>query len=121
MKETQTCIHCKKIIKGRSDKKFCNQYCRTEYNNLKYKSNKKLLSVKRINNILSHNREILKNIIERKKNNVIDISTLSIMGFHFDFHTHTIRTKGKIQYFCYEFGYVRKTASNILLLEQLKD
>jgi hypothetical protein len=121
MKETQICIHCQKIINGRSDKKFCNQHCRTEYNNRKYQGNKKLVSVKRINHILIQNREILKDLIERNKKMKVDINTLSIMGFHFDFHTHTIKAKGKTQYYCYEFGYMRDNLTNILLLDLLQD
>lgn len=29
----KTCLHCKDSFRGRSDKKFCNDYCRNAYNN----------------------------------------------------------------------------------------
>jgi hypothetical protein len=32
-KETKTCLFCEKPVKGRSDKKFCDDYCRAAYNN----------------------------------------------------------------------------------------
>jgi len=32
--ENKTCLACGKILKGRVDKKFCDDYCRNNYNNL---------------------------------------------------------------------------------------
>jgi len=52
------CMACGKPIKGRSDKKFCDDYCRNSYNNdLKSDSNN---YVRNINNGLRKNRRILK-------------------------------------------------------------
>lgn len=31
--ETATCLNCDKTLKGRTDKKFCDDYCRNSYNN----------------------------------------------------------------------------------------
>ena len=37
---SKTCVACGKAVKGRSDKKFCDDYCRNVYNNdLKSDSN----------------------------------------------------------------------------------
>jgi len=30
---TKYCAHCQKPIKGRTDKKYCNDYCRNSFNN----------------------------------------------------------------------------------------
>ena len=51
------CIECNKLLKGRADKKFCDDLCRNSYNN-------KLNSdtngyVRNINNTLRKNRRIL--------------------------------------------------------------
>ncbi len=30
---TQICLYCKETLKGRSDKKFCNVQCKSDYHN----------------------------------------------------------------------------------------
>jgi predicted nucleic acid-binding Zn ribbon protein len=57
----KTCMACGKAIKGRSDKKFCDDYCRNVYNNdLKSDSNN---YVRNINNALHKNRRLLEEIL----------------------------------------------------------
>ena len=53
----KSCLLCQKTIRGRSDKKFCNDYCRNVYNN----QNKSIQNnlVRNINNALGKNRKIL--------------------------------------------------------------
>ena len=60
----KNCIACNKIIRGRSDKKFCNDYCRNAYNNqIKSPTNN---LIRNTNNRLSKNRRILERISEDK-------------------------------------------------------
>jgi len=35
------CLHCDHVLKGRTDKKFCDDYCRNTYNNPTIKARKK--------------------------------------------------------------------------------
>lgn len=51
------CLDCGTLIRGRADKKYCDDACRNNYNNrLKVEDN---LVIKRVNSILKKNRAIL--------------------------------------------------------------
>ena len=63
--ETKTCLQCGKTLRGRADKKFCDDYCRNNYNNqLKANTNN---YVRNINNALGKNRRILEKYIACKQ------------------------------------------------------
>ncbi len=101
----KNCTACNKIIRGRSDKKFCNDYCRNAYNNqIKSPSNN---LIRNTNNRLSKNRRILEGIVADKKEYIkIKKEQLSQMGYCFDYTTQIHQNKqGKNYYFCYEYGY----------------
>jgi hypothetical protein len=99
------CTSCNKIIRGRSDKKFCNDYCRNAFNNqIKSPTNN---LIRNTNNRLSKNRRILECIIENE-NQFIKIKNEKLlqMGFCFDYTTQIHKNKqGKNYYFCYDYGY----------------
>ncbi|MBS1737904.1 MAG: hypothetical protein JSS98_15075, partial [Bacteroidetes bacterium] len=60
-KEEKRCLACDKPLKGRSDKKFCDDYCRSAYNNeLKSVINNQM---RNINNALGKNRRILEELL----------------------------------------------------------
>jgi hypothetical protein len=39
--EIKKCLACNKTLRGRADKKFCDDYCRSNYNNLQKIKDKK--------------------------------------------------------------------------------
>ncbi len=98
------CLDCGATIKGRADKKFCDDQCRSNYNNtLKADDSKE---VKRINSILFKNRKILAYLNPEGK---IKVSKrkLEQAGFNFSFFTHQYHTaKGAVYIFCYDYGYL---------------
>src|SRR5450432_4066399 len=101
----KTCLACDKPLKGRSDKKFCDDYCRNNYNNqLKSMTNNQM---RNINNALSKNRRILEEMLPEGKEKVSSHKEkLLEKGFLFKYVTHLYTTKdGKTYYFCYEYGY----------------
>jgi hypothetical protein len=105
-KELTKCLTCGAEVKGRADKKFCNDYCRNEYNNSLKSSSTNL--VRNINNALSKNRRILETFIasgsETGKTNQ---EKLLAKGFQFKYITHTYTNKkGDTYYFCYDLGYL---------------
>ncbi|MCU0334487.1 MAG: hypothetical protein MUF62_05470 [Chitinophagaceae bacterium] len=51
------CLSCSKPLKGRADKKFCDDYCRTQYNNQLKAEDSAVM--KRVNAILRSNRRLL--------------------------------------------------------------
>jgi len=108
MAETdKICLQCSKPMRsGRQDKKFCDDYCRSVYNN----RNKKVIpeSVKKINSILIHNREVLKDLLDHETGkSKVHENKLVEHNFDFRYHTHNYTTqKGQVYLFWYEYGYL---------------
>lgn len=100
-----SCLFCNKPLKGRADKKFCNDYCRNAYNN-QLKSNTSNL-VRNINNTLIKNRRILASVLGDEEMSKTTKEKLVQQGFQFKYVTHTYTNKkGNVYFFCYEYGYL---------------
>jgi predicted nucleic acid-binding Zn ribbon protein len=102
------CLACEKPIKGRADKKYCNDNCRNTFHN-----NRKLLGsennyVRNINITLLKNRRILEEMLSTDEDTTkTNKEKLLNLGFHFKYHTHTYTTMGgKTYWYCYEYGYL---------------
>jgi len=103
--QNKYCLLCNKILRGRSDKKFCNDNCRNHFNN-----NQKPASnsyVKGINQALFKNRNILDALLPPSSPAVkTDRDKLLEKGFQFRFFTHQSSGGiGKTYVFCYDLGY----------------
>lgn len=111
------CIECTLEFSGRSDKKFCSDSCRNEYNNKINRDENNLM--RNINNILRKNRRILKYFIPDETTKVHRESNLLSKGFNMNYHTSHITTKtGKIYYFCYEYGYVKLNDGKVAIVKK---
>src|SRR5690606_41066185 len=100
--ERKTCLNCSKNIQGRADKKFCDDYCRNNYNNqLKAGSNN---FIRNINNALRKNRNIMHNLLPETEDTVKTTrQNLLRHGFQFKYSTHTFTNKkGNTYAFCYD-------------------
>lgn len=117
MSETpvKLCLQCSKPFKGRSDKKFCCHYCRTDYNNIKQKK-KQAACIKTINEILLHNRDILLELIKRKIKRTTE-DRLVAVGFHFHFFTHSIKRGTIVKFYCYDVGYTKQSGIIKIMFE----
>jgi hypothetical protein len=103
-KSTKICLQCSDEIKGRSDKKFCCEDCRTAYHNILNRDASKFMT--NINNILRKNRRILAALNPDGKAKVTKAHLLD-EGFKFSYHTNEYKTRaGKVYYFCYDQGYL---------------
>lgn len=103
-----SCQYCGKKLMGRSDKKFCDDYCRNVFNNRLKANEDGNASVKRIDRILKHNRKVLRQIYQ-KSNTAVRISRdkLLVAGLEFNYFTHQYTTRNKKTYhYCYEYGYL---------------
>lgn len=99
------CLACGKVLHGRADKKFCNDYCRNAYNNNLKSANSAL--VRNINNALLKNRRILETTLGAEELQKTTKGKLLEQGFQFKFLTHTYTNKkGDTYNFCYEYGYL---------------
>jgi hypothetical protein len=104
--ESKLCAACNKPVKGRTDKKFCDDYCRNAYNNqLKADSNN---LIRNINNALRKNRRILEELLSNgETSKKVNRDKLLHLGFQFKYLTHSYTTQnGKVYHFCYEYGYL---------------
>jgi hypothetical protein len=118
---SRLCLNCKKPVKGRTDKKFCDDYCRNNYNN-QLKSNTINL-VRNINNALGKNRRILDSLFtdgegmaKTNKNKLLQ------KGFQFKYITHTYTNKkGDTYFFCYDIGYLPLESDWYLLVKRKEE
>jgi hypothetical protein len=110
------CLDCNAVVNGRADKKFCDDQCRTNYNNhLRTEDNSFLNEV---NRVLKKNRDILKSKNPEGKTK-IKREILLRKGFDFNYHTHTYATqKGTTYIFCYEQGYLTLENDEVLLVKR---
>jgi hypothetical protein len=100
------CLLCEKSFRGRTDKKFCDDYCRNSYNNSRKMINNS--EVRMVNNALAKNRKILEGIsnelsskyLKIKKENLLDL------GYSFKYQTQMKNyTSGLCVLFCYDYYY----------------
>ncbi len=120
-KENKTCLFCEKTVKGRSDKKFCDDYCRAAYNNeLKSAANN---NIRNVNNALGKNRRILENLLpEGEATAKASRDKLIEKGFQFKYHTHIYNTKtDKTYFYCYEYGYLPLENNWYLIVKRNED
>lgn len=112
----RTCLDCGQALIGRADKKFCDDACRSNYNNRQASEETTLL--RQINSILKRNRRILEKLnpsgkVKMKRKQVAN------EGFNFDYITSTYDTAKGDQYrFCYEYGYLLLENDEILLVKR---
>jgi hypothetical protein len=116
METLNYCNECKKLLNGRSDKKFCDEGCRNNHNNrlnsIAYKN------VKNINKILRINRNVLNSLLPNEDKTTVSQKTLLIRGFNFEYFTHTYQTKaGNQYYFVYEYGYLKLENNRIMIVK----
>ncbi len=116
----QTCLHCQHPVKGRVDKKFCNDHCRNAYHNLLNSPVNNL--VRNINHCLQKNRRILADLIQSTRSQgKIPAEYLQNRGFSFQYFTHTLTdSSGHQFFFCYNYGYRRIDQDTVLVIQNEK-
>jgi predicted nucleic acid-binding Zn ribbon protein len=106
------CAECGKEIEGRTDKKFCSHYCKSNYHYVRNRG-KENNRYKDIDLQLKLNRRILK---EYNKGGKVTVrkSVLLTTGFNPKYFTHYWKnSKGQVYLFCYEYGYLQTVERNI--------
>lgn len=107
------CEYCKNEISGRSDKIYCDAYCKAAYHYNLRKENENATFFKKVDRQLKSNHKILKHL------NVEGFSTvrkevLHKKGFNPNFFTHYWKNqKGDVYLFCYDFGFLSIRNNNI--------
>lgn len=114
------CLTCKRPLKGRIDKKFCDDACRNAYNNQQNSDQNNY--VRNVNNILRRNRRLLEaQIPEGEEMKKVLKDKLARAGFDFKYHTHQYQNqKGQVYFFSYEYGYLPLEGGEWLLVVKRK-
>jgi len=119
METTQRlCLDCNKPVKGRQDKKFCDDYCRNNFNNKQNSDQNNL--IRNINNALRKNRRLLEEMIKPGDElSKCPRQKLAETGFDFRYHTHQYTNKkGQVYTFCYEYGYLSLEGDWVLVVRR---
>lgn len=110
------CLTCNKPVKGRTDKKFCNDYCRNSYNN---QLNAVCSNyIRHINTILQKNRRIMASLLSPSATRA-SASQMQLLekGFVFKYCTHYQENKrGSHYHFCYDYGYLPVSEDRYLIV-----
>ena len=116
--EKRGCLCCGKAIKGRSDKKFCDDYCRNHFNN-QLRSNPNAC-MRKINSILRKNRKLLAELIPEGSDKArVKRQKLFLKGFDFKYFTHQYANKKSHVYnYCYDHGYLSMGEDELLLVRE---
>jgi hypothetical protein len=122
----RSCKDCGNTLgAGREDRLYCDEACKTNFNNRKKRENRKAgetqqgLSnavperfsvpdyITRIQDILLNNRRILEGFCNPEKPRRVRLRDLLGKGFNKKFLTSIAEptTSGRIYYFCFEYGY----------------
>jgi hypothetical protein len=102
------CKNCNKPLEGRSDKKYCDNYCKSAYQYKNEKENQSNFYLK-VDKQLKQNRQILKTYNKAGKA-TIRAEELLKEGFNPNFFTHYWKNqKGDVYLFVYEFGFLKRT------------
>ncbi len=121
----KTCIECDEVIRGRTDKRFCSDSCRSAFHN---RDKFQLPATYRlIDHRLKRNRKILEKCYKMLESTspthgifelmdpILDKKNVKTLGFAFDYYTHKDWVDAKEFTFCYEYGY-RFTENNAIVL-----
>jgi hypothetical protein len=110
------CACCNMKIKGRPDKIFCSDQCRSRYNYTR-KTNETKDSFDNVDKILKNNRAILSLLYSKRKKRVSKIFLIS-KGFDFEYYTNIRPTEMQNLYFsCYDIGYSIINDLEVLLIK----
>lgn len=99
----RVCLDCGEKILGRSDKKFCSDQCRNNYNNRINRDTNNY--VRNVHAQLRRNRKILADFYDDGKRR-IHRDALFALGYNFTFFTHMVETtEGAKWSYCFEYGF----------------
>lgn len=116
--EKSYCLHCDRVLKGRSDKRFCDDGCRNAYNNERKKDEHE--DIGPIDLALKQNRRILKGLLGARKTKITTEKSLLQKGFSFKYHTHDFQPRsGNCYHYCYDFGYQEKEEGVYMIVKDL--
>jgi predicted nucleic acid-binding Zn ribbon protein len=111
----RVCLDCGAKLLGRSDKKFCSDQCRNNYNNRLNRDQNNY--VRNVHAQLRRNRRILSDLLDDGHHR-IHRDALIAQGYNFTFFTHLVETKDGLRWsYCFEYGF-REAGKGYLELQK---
>jgi len=99
----RVCLDCGAKLLGRSDKKFCSDQCRNNYNNRINRDTNNY--VRNVHAQLRRNRKIICDFYS-DGHRKLHRDALFALGYNFNFFTHLVETSEGVRWFyCFEFGF----------------
>ena len=99
----RVCLDCGARLLGRSDKKFCSDQCRNNYNNRINRDQNNY--VRNVHAQLRRNRKILSDLLDDGHHR-IHRDALIAQGYNFTFFTHLVETREGTRWsYCFEYGF----------------
>ncbi len=107
MESQENCLACNRKLEGRTDKKFCDPYCKSAWHyNKSRQGNAGFYS--KVDRQLKINRKILK-VFNKAGKATVRAQILIDQGFDPNFFTHYWKNKnGDVYLFVYEFGFLTR-------------
>lgn len=102
LRSTLICLNCGAEIKGRRDKKYCDNQCKAEYHN-RHKSFGELY-IQNTQRITRHNRKILRTLSPEGKATVRR-DVLDQMGYDYRYFSGIFKTQSGIYYLVYDYAF----------------
>lgn len=107
-----TCLVCNTSIRGRADKRFCGDQCRSIHNN-KIRQTKEEKRILTDNKILRRNRTILKSLCPAGEA-IVEKKILESLGYKVGYFTSTYTTRDKTTYYiCYDYAFTPVVRSGV--------
>jgi len=118
--DQKICFECGTVMRGRRDKKFCDDSCRNAHYNRQHSD--EVYIIRNIHNLLRRNRRILEALLPSHRQKAkVTLQKLLANGFSLKYHTHVELTRlGNPRYFCYEYGYQKVNDEIIIFKKELK-
>lgn len=112
------CQFCEETLRGRKDKKFCDDACRNAYNNSIRKDSTSIM--RKINYSLKRNRTILEQLVPTNREKIkVKKQVLNQLGFDFSMLTSIHTTSSGIEYkFVYDYGYLELDDQSLALIRR---
>ena len=100
----RVCLDCGARLLGRSDKKFCSDQCRNNYNNRINRDQNNY--VRNVHSQLRRNRKVLADLYEDGHHHIHG-DALIAQGYNFTFFTHLVETREGARWsYCFEYGFM---------------
>jgi hypothetical protein len=116
--EKRYCLYCEKLLRGRSDKLYCDDACRNSYFNEQKKNDHQ--AIRAVDLALKKNRRILRDILGDNKTRSVTEKQLLQKGYDFRYHTHFFATKNEDRYcFCYDYGWLAREDNKYMVVKEL--